>query len=181
MPKGMARSSLFGEIWDSEMGARRKGDRRKRIRQARRSIPTRRTRAISVIGQMDEFFSRAWSQLLARPTGPFQFRFILQPLMAVILGVRAGMKDARTHRSPYFQRLRDEPSERGALLRSGLKDVGRLFFIAVVLDCVYQVIEIRWIYPLQAVIVGFVLAVIPYAGVRGPANRLANRMIVRRD
>jgi hypothetical protein len=130
---------------------------------------------------MDEIFSRAWNQLLARPTGPFQFRFIMQPLVAVVLGIRAGMKDAKTHHTPYLQRLQNEPSERTALIRSGLKDVGRLFLIAVVLDCIYQVIEIRWIYPLQAVIVGFVLAVIPYAGVRGPANRLANRMIVRRD
>jgi hypothetical protein len=122
---------------------------------------------------MDEVLSRAWNQLLARPSGPFQFRFILQPLMAVILGIRAGMKDARTHNSPYFQRLCTEQSERAALIRNGLKDVGRLFLLAVVLDCIYQAIEIRWIYPVQAVIIGFVLAVIPYIGVRGPANRLA--------
>ncbi len=100
--------------------------------------------------------------------------------MATILGVRAGVKDARTHRSPYFQRLRTEQSERTALIWSGLKDIGRLFLFAVVLDCIYQVVEIRWIYPLQAVIVGFVLAIIPYVGVRGPANRLANHMIARR-
>jgi hypothetical protein len=130
---------------------------------------------------MDDILSRAWDQLLARPTGPFQFRFILQPLMAVILGIRAGVKDARTNHSPYFQRMRTEKSERAALIRAGLKDIGRLFLLAVVLDCIYQVVEIRWIYPLQAVIVGVVLAIIPYVGVRGPANRLANRMIARRD
>jgi hypothetical protein len=126
-----------------------------------------------VIGQIGEMFSRGWTQLLARPTGTFQFRFILQPLMAVILGVRAGMKDSKIHPSTYFQRLRTEPTERAALIRGGLKDIGRLFLMAVVLDCIYQVIEIRWIYPVQAVIVGIVLAIIPYLLVRGPANRLA--------
>jgi hypothetical protein len=130
---------------------------------------------------MDETLNRVWNQLLARPTGSLQFRFVLQPLLAVILGIRAGMKDARTHRSPYLWGLRYEPSERGPLIRSALKDIGRLFLMAVVLDCIYQVMEIRWIYPLQALIVGFVLAIIPYVGVRGPVTRLASRSMARRD
>jgi len=60
------------------------------------------------------------------------------------------------------------------------KDVGKLFVMAVVLDCVYQVIEIRWIYPLQALIVGFLLAIVPYILIRGPVNRFVSRSIARR-
>ena len=124
---------------------------------------------------MEEALTRAWNQLLARPAGSLQFRFILQPLMAVILGIRAGMKDARTHHSPYFWGLRHERSQRGPLIRSTLRDTARLFLMAVALDCIYQVVEIHWIYPLQALIVGFVLAIIPYVMVRGPVCRLASR------
>ena len=51
---------------------------------------------------MDEALSRAWNQLLSRPTGAFQFRFVLQPLVAVIIAIRAGMKDAREHRPRIF-------------------------------------------------------------------------------
>jgi hypothetical protein len=130
---------------------------------------------------VDEALSRAWHQLLARPTGTFQFRLILQPLVAVIIATRAGTKDARTHRSPFLWRLLSDRAERGFLVRNILKDVGRLFIMAVALDCIYQVIEIRWIYPLQALIVGFVLAIVPYAAVRGPVARIARRNNARRS
>ena len=130
---------------------------------------------------MDETLSRVWNQLLARLTGPLQFRFILQPLVAVILGIRAGMKDARAHRSPYLCGLRSDRSKRGPLIRSALKDTGRLFLVAVALDCIYQFMEVHWIYPLQALIVGIVLAIIPYVAVRGPVTRLASRSMARRD
>lgn len=80
------------------------------------------------------------------------FRFILQPLVAVTIGVRAGMKDARTHSSPYLWGLASG-TERRLLICSALKDVGKLFILAVVLDCGYQVMEVRRIYPIQALIV----------------------------
>ena len=53
--------------------------------------------------------------------------------------------------------------------------------MAVALDCIYQLIEVRWIYPLQALIVGFFLAIVPYAAVRGPVARIVSRMNARRD
>ena len=61
-----------------------------------------------------------------------------------------------------------------------LNDIGRLFILAVVLDCLYQLLEFRWVYPIQALIIGFVLAIVPYILIRGPANRLANRRVARR-
>ena len=131
--------------------------------------------------QVDEALSRAWNQLLARPTGAFQFRFILQPTLAVIIAIRAGTKDARTHRPPYLWGLWSERTERGLLVRSTLKDLGRLFIMAVILDCVYQIIELRWIYPIQALIVGFALAIIPYVVVRGPVTRIVSRSDARRN
>jgi len=130
---------------------------------------------------VEEALSRAWNQLLARPGGAFQFRFILQPLLAVIIAIRAGMKDGRTHRTPYLRGLLSRRAERRLLVRSTLKDVGRLFMMAVVLDCLYQIMEIRHIYPLQALIVGVVLAIIPYVIVRGPVARIVNRSVARRD
>jgi hypothetical protein len=130
---------------------------------------------------VDEALSRAWNQLLARPTGTFQFRFILQPLVAVIIAIRAGTKDARTHTSPFLWALCSQRAERRVLVRSMLKDVGRLFIIAVALDCIYQIIEFRWIYPLQALIVGFFLAIVPYAAVRGPVARIVSRNNARRN
>ena len=129
---------------------------------------------------MDEALHRAWNQLLARPGGSFQFRFLLQPLLAVIIAIQAGTRDARTNQSLFLLDLWSQPATRRLLFRSTLKDVGRLFIMAVALDCVYQAIELDWIYPIQALIVGFILAIVPYILIRGPVSRIVSRGIARR-
>ena len=126
-----------------------------------------------------EALIHSWEHLLDLSTGPLSFRFILQPLVAIVIAIRAGVKDARTFRPPYLVGLFSLPSERRALIRSTMKDLGRLYIVAVAMDCVYQVIALRWIYPLQALVVGFLLAVIPYALIRGLANRIASRLARR--
>ena len=45
--------------------------------------------------------------------------------------------------------------------------------MAVIIDVVYEFIAFRSIYPLQPLLVAFVLAVIPYILIRGPVNRIA--------
>jgi hypothetical protein len=128
---------------------------------------------------INEAFRIAWDQLVDRSTGPLYFRFILQPLVASIIAIRAGLKDARSHRSACLWTLMTERGERRLLVRSAVKDVGRLFFIAVALDCVNQIIVLHLIHPVQALIVAFVLAIIPYVVVRGPVTRIASRRIAR--
>ena len=46
--------------------------------------------------------SRAWEQLAGRLEGPFVFRFVLQPTVAALLAIRAGLADARNKRTPYL-------------------------------------------------------------------------------
>jgi hypothetical protein len=128
---------------------------------------------------MDEFLSRAVEQLLRRPDGPFHFRFLLQPAVAIIIAARAGLKDAKAHRPAYLWTMLSQPTKRHALLRDAWKDVGKVFSIAFLLDIIYQVIVFRWIYPMQALIVAFGLAVVPYALVRGPVTRIAGRRNAR--
>jgi hypothetical protein len=48
-----------------------------------------------------------------------------------------------------------------------------------VLDVIYELIVWRWIYPVQALVVAVVLAIIPYLLVRGPTTRLARRFMNR--
>ena len=59
------------------------------------------------------------------------------------------------------------------LLHEGWKDVAKVFLVAIVMDFVYQIIELRWFYPEEAVIVATLLALLPYLLLRGPANRIA--------
>jgi hypothetical protein len=124
---------------------------------------------------MDHLFARVGEQLLARVTGPMKFRLVLQPAMAIFFAVRGGLKDAREGKPPYFWGLFTDRGEREAMLKNGWKSVGRVFILAVVLDAIYQFIELRWFYPGEAVIVAIILAIVPYLLVRGPVNRIARR------
>ena len=122
-----------------------------------------------------EQFARAWEQLVGRIEGPFAFRFVLQPLVAAIIAIRAGVADAQDQRAPYLWSVLADPLQRKQLIRDGLKDVSRVFVVAIVLDVVYQSIVFGWVYPLQSVLVAIVLAIVPYVLIRGPVTRLKSR------
>jgi hypothetical protein len=125
---------------------------------------------------MEEMFSRGWDELIARDSGPLHVRLILQPLVATILAIRSGLNDAREGRPVFFWTLALKPEQRRFLLRHLWKDVGKLFLFACVLDIVYQFLVLRWVYPVQTVIVAMVLAILPYLVFRGLANRLGQRL-----
>ena len=125
-----------------------------------------------------EFFARVWEMLIGRVDGPFTFRLIVQPTVAAMFAIRAGVRDARENRPPYLWSILTNPSTRHDLLRQGLADVGKVFIVAVILDLAYEAIVYRWVYPGQALIVAAVLAFIPYLLIRGPVTRIARRFVV---
>jgi hypothetical protein len=122
-----------------------------------------------------EYLSRVWEQLAGRLEGPFLFRFVLQPLAATILAIRAGVADAQDHRAPYLWSVLSDPVERPQLIRDGWKDVTRVFVFGIVMDVLYQLIVFHWVYPLQSLLVASVLAIVPYVLIRGPVTRLKSR------
>lgn len=125
---------------------------------------------------MEELFTRLWENLIGRVGGPLKFRLILQPAIAVSLGVRAGLKDAREGRPPYFWAIFISKVCCKDLLGSGWKDLGKVFIIAIIIDFIYQIIVLRWFYPGEALIVAVILAIFPYLLIRGPLNRIVRRM-----
>jgi hypothetical protein len=122
---------------------------------------------------MDEILARVWESLDNRIGGPLSFRVLLQPIVAASLAIRAGIKDAKQGREPYFWAMLTHPDRRLKRLREGWKAVANVFALAVVMDVAYQVIVFRWVYPIEALFVAFLLAFVPYLLIRGPANRLA--------
>jgi hypothetical protein len=124
---------------------------------------------------MEEMLSRFFDNLVGRVSGPMHFRLVLQPLMACIFAFRDGRKDAREGRPAFFWAIFTDPEHRRELLRSGWKSVGKVFVIAVILDAVYQYIELKWFYPGEALVVALILAIVPYLLLRGPVNRLTGR------
>ena len=108
---------------------------------------------------MDHMIARISEDLIRRVTGPMKFRLVLQPAMALFLGIRFGLKDAREGKPPYFWGLFTDTGERKVMLKEGWKSIARVFILAVALDVVYQLIEHRWVvYPGEAVLVAIILS-----------------------
>jgi hypothetical protein len=118
---------------------------------------------------------RVWNDLISGPSGPLGLRFIMQPIMATILAVRDGLKDARHDRSPYFWTILSDPARRWSRVREGLAAVSKVIALAIILDAVYQLIVLGRFYLGEALIVAFVLAFVPYLLIRGPVERIARR------
>jgi len=112
--------------------------------------------------------------------GPLHFRFVLQPLMAILFATRDGWRDALADRSAYFWALLSDPAQRRYLLEDGWKGIGKVFILALVLDAVYQLIAWHRLRPLGALAVAIILAVVPYVLLRGPVNRLLSALTNRR-
>ena len=130
---------------------------------------------------MDDMWTRVADDLAARVTGPMKFRLVLQPAMAAFFAIRSGLADARAGKPPYFWCLVSDSARCVDLIKDGWKSVGRVFILALTLDVVYQIIVLRFVYPGEAIIVAFVLAIMPYLILRGLVTRLVRRHDVRRQ
>ena len=117
---------------------------------------------------MDEILNRFIQDLMARTTGPMWLRLILQPLVASFFGIRAGLANARRWRSP-------EAGHRRAMFQQALTDVGKMLAVGVGLDAVFQLITLRTVYLGEAILVGFLLVVVPYQIIRSVTGWLGSR------
>lgn len=116
---------------------------------------------------MEETLGRVWNDLIARTQGPMWFRLVLQPIVAIAFGVRAGRRIA--------QRLDQDSSERldrSWLLRLGLHDIGKVAAIGLLLDGVVQWIVLGTIYPFEALLVVFLIVIVPYQIIRTVVARI---------
>ena len=130
---------------------------------------------------MDDFWVRIGSQLVARVSGPMKFRLVLQPAMTAFFAIRSGLADARAGKPPYFWALLADPGQRAGMIKDGWKSIGRVFILAVVLDVIYQIIVLRFVYPGEAIIVAFILAIAPYLILRGLVTRVARTRVRRQQ
>ena len=121
---------------------------------------------------MNDFLSRVLTNLVERTEGPLDFRVIMQPLMAGILAIRAALRDTRENRSPYLSDLVHRSVHQRELIRESWRDIARVFFFALILDVIYQLIELHTVYPFETVIVAIVLAIFPYLIIRASADWL---------
>lgn len=125
---------------------------------------------------MDHTLTRYAEQMVTRfTTGPMKFRIYMQPAMALFFAIRGGLQDAKAGKPPYFWGCCFDKGEREAMIKDGWHHIARVFILAIVIDVVYQIIELKFVYVGEAISVAIILAIIPYLLVRGPVNRLARR------
>src|SRR5271170_3566609 len=98
---------------------------------------------------MDEItiWMRVAQNLIDRTSGTMNFRFILQPVMASIFAIIAGLKDAKAGKPPYLWSLLTDRARRVDRIKDGWKSVGKVIIVALVLDIAYQIIVLRFVYP----------------------------------
>jgi hypothetical protein len=121
---------------------------------------------------MDDLITRFWSEIAARPNGPMAIRIYLQPIMASIFAIRDGWQDAEQGKPAYFWALLTNPDVRLDSLRDGWKGIRRVFLFAIVMDLVYQAIQLHGFRPFETIFVAVTLAIVPYVLMRGPMNRI---------
>jgi hypothetical protein len=124
-------------------------------------------------GRVYLFSSQFLQELPRRFTGPGRFRFILQPVLAILLGVRGGVVDAKAGNPPYLFGVLFAASHRRELLRSGAAAISTLLAMGIILDVVFQLILFRAVHPGAALVIGPILICTPYALSRALTTRLA--------
>ena len=133
-----------------------------------------------MITEMEEFIKDLWVLLINRVGGPLTFRFFVAPVVVSIFAIRAGLRDAKKGRDPFFYVLLHNTAHRKFLLRHGWKEIARVFIVMTVIDTIYQIIVFQWVFPGQVLIVATFLAVLPYLLMRGLVTRIGNAIIRRR-
>ena len=118
------------------------------------------------------FTEHFFQDILARLSGPGRLRFVLQPTVAILLGVRSGIKDAQEGAPPFLWALVFHGERRRELLRSAVVSIRDLVAIAILLDVISQFLIFHAVRPGAALVVGPVLITMPYALARAWSNRM---------
>jgi len=118
-------------------------------------------------------FSREFVEDIPRRlTGPGRMRFLVQPSVALALGILAGRRDSRSGRPPYLLALVLGRGSRGELLRSAASDITNIVLLGILLDAISQRLILGTVHPGVALLVGPVLVSGPYLVARALANRV---------
>lgn len=130
------------------------------------------TRDLVETGRVYMFSADFLRDLPERFTGPGKMRFILQPGIAILLGVRDGLRDFHAGRSPYLHGLLFATGMRRELVRQGLGAVRSLVAMGIVTDAIAQWLIYGIIHPGAALVIGPVLIGVPYILARAGAWRV---------
>lgn len=122
-----------------------------------------------------------WDGLVQGLSGRGQFRLILQPAMAFLLGLRLGIADAKEGKAPFLFRLFTTKHGHWEVFKRSLTDAAMPLILALVMDSILQYLAFQHIRPLQAVVVGALLVWLPFTMTRGLTNRIWKRAHLKKE
>ena len=128
-------------------------------------------RRLILTGNLYLFTEGFFEDIVARLSGPGRLRFVLQPMVAIFLGVRDGAKDARAGIPTFLWALAFHEQHRLKMLAHAFSSAGNL--IAILLDLISQFLIFREIRPGAALLLGPPLIGTPYAVARTFGNRIS--------
>ncbi len=130
---------------------------------------------------MNGVFQTVVERVIARVTGPLSLRFVLQPAMAILLGIRDGRLDARAGAPPFGWALVFKKGSRGAAIKSALHALLVPIVVGRVMVAVAQYLIFHQVRPGFALLVGTLVMGLPYVAARGISNRIITAMKKREE
>lgn len=112
-----------------------------------------------------------WEIVGATTSGPGKLRFVIQPLIAILLGVRDGRHDYEAQRKAFLWSLLTERGERRGRAKEAARAAAFPFLLAIGMDALFQYLILQRIAVAGAVLVGILLIALPYSVSRALTNR----------
>lgn len=136
---------------------------------------------IFLLGTMEDIVTRFLENIVGRLDGPMHLRFIFQPIMATIFACIGGWHDAKQDRPIYFWSIFSGKTTFREVRKAAWDGVAKVFIVALILDIIYQIIVLKWVYPGETIVVATLLVFVPYLILRGPVSQLCKMFIKTRS
>src|SRR4051794_19122389 len=101
--------------------------------------------------------------MLRLTSGPMRFRLIVQPSMALMLGIYDGLRDAKAGKPPLIWSIVFGIGDRRAHVKTLAIRLVRPIILASLADAIVQGLMFGHVRPLMALMVGTVLMALPYS------------------
>lgn len=108
-------------------------------------------------------------------SGPGSMRFYLQPAIAVLLGIRDGLRDKRAGRPPFLLEVFIHSGRRRETLSEAMRRIALPLGVATAASLFFQHIIRGKAHLWQGIAYAILFVALPYGIVRGLTNRAASR------
>lgn len=118
------------------------------------------------------FSKQCWNDVVSRFIGPGRFRFLIQPALAILLGIMEGKKDATAGRRPFLLSIVSRETGWKEAMQAGFDAISTMLLLGILADIVFQYILFRIVHVVPALLLGPILITAPYALARAASNRI---------